>query len=72
MVLLTMTRAMPETSLRVLGNLAALWNLLLFCSVPLVLAWFIYRVYLRRIFRARRIAFIRMQRLMQEAAERDR
>jgi O-antigen/teichoic acid export membrane protein len=70
LVLLAFTNVMPDQSLSFLTHAGAIWSLVLFCAVPAVLLWFIYRVFLRRILRARRIAHIRMRRLMEEAAER--
>ncbi len=46
--------------------------LLMFPGIPLVLAWFVYWFFLRRIFRMRRIRTAREQRLMREAALRSR
>jgi len=53
-----------------LGNVAAIWNLLLFFAVIATLGWFLYFFALRRLIRARRIEGFRMKRLMREAAER--
>lgn len=52
-------------------GVGAVWNLLLFIAVPGTLLWFVYWIYLRRVFRARRIALAHMKRLLREAAERD-
>jgi len=71
LALLLSIRSMPDRSMVFLRNLGAVWDLALFCAVPLVLGWFVYWVYLRKILRARRIAAIRMRRLVEEAAERD-
>lgn len=46
--------------------------LLMFPGIPLVLAWFVYWFFLRRIFRMRRIRAARERRLMREAALRSR
>jgi O-antigen/teichoic acid export membrane protein len=70
LVLLALTNVMPDQSLSFLTHAGAIWSLVLFCAVPVVLLWFIYRVFLRRVLRARRIAHIRMRRLMEEAADR--
>ena len=52
------------------SSLAALWELTLLVAAMGVLLWFIYRIYLRIILRARRIAHARDKRLLREAAER--
>jgi hypothetical protein len=51
-------------------NLAALWNLLLFVAAFATLFGFIYRAFLRKLLRARRIAHFREKRLLQEASDR--
>jgi hypothetical protein len=53
-----------------LRNLALFWNLILLFAVFGTLSWFFYAVFLRKILRVRRIANVRQQRLMREAAER--
>jgi len=55
----------------VLDNVAAFWNLLLLAAVIGTLLWFFYSIYLRRVWRARRIAHARERRMLREAAERD-
>jgi drug/metabolite transporter (DMT)-like permease len=60
----------PNQVADVLHNFLALGNLAIFVLAALVLAWFLYAVFLRRILRARRIANARMKRLMREAHER--
>ena len=54
--------------LRALGNL---WGLLLLAATAGTLLRFLYSIYFARLLRARRIAAIRMRRLVEEAAERD-
>jgi hypothetical protein len=54
-----------------IGNLAAFWNLLLLIVVVATLLWFFYSIYVRRIWRARRIAHARERRMLREAAERE-
>jgi hypothetical protein len=46
--------------------------LAMFPGIPLVLLWFVYWFFLRRLIRIRRIRGIRERRLMNEAAQRDR
>jgi hypothetical protein len=55
----------------ILSNIAALWNLLLLVAAIATLLVFFYSIYLRRVFRARRIAQTRDRRLLREAAERE-
>lgn len=45
---------------------------LVFLAVPLVLLWFVYRVFLRRLIRIRKIRGIRERRWLREAAQRKR
>ena len=58
--------AFGDVGLRVLRTVVALADVLLLFGSALVLLWFIYRIYLRRIWRARRIANLRMKRLLEE------
>ena len=53
-----------------LGNVAAVWNLLILTLAVVALSWFFYAFFLRRIMRKRRIANARDRRLLREAAER--
>lgn len=53
-----------------MSDVAALIELLLAAGVVFVLAWFVWRMFLRRIWRVTRIRHIREQREMQEAAQR--
>jgi len=53
-----------------LYNLAALWNLLLVVAAFATLLGFVYRVYFRKLLRARRIARFGERRLLREATER--
>lgn len=50
-------------ALRVLENV---WNLALLIAAVVTLFWFIYRVFLRKLLRARRIANLRLARMMRE------
>lgn len=54
------------------GIAQGLAALLMFPGIPLVLAWFVYWFFLRRLFRMRRIRAARERRLMREAALRSR
>jgi hypothetical protein len=49
-----------------LHALANFWNLALLLAVAVTLLWFIYRVFLRKLIRARRIANLRLARMMRE------
>jgi len=55
-----------EMGLRLLRTVVALADGLLLVGSAVVLLWFIYRIYLRRVLRARRIANLRMKRLLEE------
>ena len=56
--------------MKILSNLAAVWNLILLLAAVGTLTWFLYWFGLRRVIRARRIAGARERRLLREAAER--
>jgi hypothetical protein len=49
-----------------LHALANFWNLALLLAVIVTLLWFIYRVFFRKLIRARRIANLRLARMMRE------
>jgi hypothetical protein len=49
-----------------LHGIANLWSLGLIAAVAATLAWFVYAICLRRLFRVRRIANIRLKRLLAE------
>lgn len=70
-VLLLAGRVAPRTAIASLAFVATLWNLFALLLVLTTLAWFVYAVFLRRIFRAKRITAIRMRRLVREASERE-
>jgi hypothetical protein len=53
-----------------LNSAAAFWGLLLLIATIATLIAFLYSCFLRKLFRARRIAHLRSQRMMREAAER--
>ena len=57
---------LPEIGLRLLRTVVALADVVLLFGSAVVLLWFIYRIYLRRVLRARRIANLRMKRLLEE------
>lgn len=61
----------PDRVLGFLRNVFALANIALFLFAAAVLAWFLYAVILRRLWRARRIANARVRRMLREAGERD-
>jgi hypothetical protein len=50
-------------------NVLALWSVGLLLATVGTLAWFFYSFFLRRLFRARRIANARLQRLMRERSD---
>jgi hypothetical protein len=54
----------------IFSNLAALWNLLLFLAIAIVLIRFFYAAFLRKWMRVRRIAHIRERRALREASQR--
>ena len=59
------------TPIDILRALANLWNLGLLVAVAVSLLCFLYRVFLKKLLRARRIANIRLNRLLdQRGAER--
>ena len=60
-----------DVGLRLLRTLVALADGLLLVGSAAVLLWFIYRIYLRRVLRARRIANLRMKRLLEEREGQD-
>ena len=53
-----------------LTNLAALWNVTLLAAVFATLGGFLYKVFLKKLLRARRIANARERRMLRETAER--
>lgn len=54
-----------------LNNFAALWSVLLLFVFIAVLVVFIYRVFLRKLIRMKKISMIRSRRELREAAERE-
>lgn len=52
------------------SNLAAIWNLLLFLAIAIVLMRFFYAAFLRKWMRVRRIAHIRERKALAEASRR--
>jgi len=69
--LILVTVLAPHDVIPVLQQLGGIWNFLLLVATAGTIFWFIYSVGLRRILRVRRIARIRGNRLLQEAAARD-
>jgi hypothetical protein len=55
-----------------MNDVAQVVEILLFFAVVTGLAWFAYRVIFRKIYRARHLRELEMNRLIREAAERDR
>ena len=55
-----------------LNSLVALWSFLLLLAFAGVLLVFLYRVFLRKLLRIRKISIIRSKRELREAAERER
>jgi hypothetical protein len=53
-----------------LKNIANVWSFSLLLAAAATLLWFIHAVFLRKIFRARRISVAREKRLLREAAHR--
>lgn len=56
----------PQPMVEVLRALANFWILGLMAAAGGTLLWFFYRVFLRRWWRARRIANIRLRRMLEE------
>ena len=65
--------SVPQLLVDALRGLENLWNLGLLMAVGLTLMWFLYRVFLRKLIRARRISNLRFARIMRErrAEQRD-
>lgn len=57
----------PDVAARLGRNLLALWSAVLFLACALTLTFFVYRVFLRKALRARRIANLRMKRWLDES-----
>ncbi len=55
---------------QLIDAMGSLWNLAVVLGVVVVLAGFVYAIFLKRLLRARRIAHMRERRLLREAAER--
>ena len=56
----------PRIGVPILRDLVAASNLLILFGSAIVLVYFVYRIYLRRIWRARHIANLRLKRLLAE------
>lgn len=65
-VLFAMLVFVPRIGLPILRDLVAASNLLILFGSAIVLIYFVYRIYLRRIWRARHIANLRLKRLLAE------
>jgi hypothetical protein len=52
--------------------LANVWSLALIVAVAATLAWFVYSIFLRRLLRVRRIANIRLRRILEESERRNK
>ncbi len=52
--------------------LANVWSLGLIVAVAATLAWFVYSIFLRRLLRVRRIANIRLRRMLDENERSDK
>lgn len=62
----------PPRLLEVFETLLGLWNVVLLIWVAATLVGFFYWFFLRRILRARRIANIRLERMIEERMEEER
>jgi len=63
----------PRFGVPILRDLVAASNVLILLGSAIALAYFVYRIFLRRVWRARHIANLRLKRLLAEKeAERDR
>jgi hypothetical protein len=51
--------------------LANVWSLGLIVAAAATLAWFVYSIFLKRLLRVRRIANIRLRRMLDESARSD-
>ena len=60
------TESVPHLLVDALRGLENLWNLGLLIAAVLTLLWFLYRVFFRKLIRARRIANLRFARIMRE------
>jgi hypothetical protein len=56
----------PLHLLDLLHGIANLWSLGLIVAVVVTLAWFVYTIFLKRWLRVRRIANIRLRRILEE------
>ena len=57
---------MPRIGVPILRDLVAASNLVILFGSAIVLIYFVYRIYLRRVWRARHIANLRLKRLLAE------
>lgn len=56
----------PFPLLDLLRGIANIWSLGLIVAVMVTLAWFVYSIFLKRLLRVRRIANIRLRRILEE------
>ena len=56
----------PFPFLDLLRGIANIWSLGLIVAVVVTLAWFVYSIFLKRLLRVRRIANIRLRRILEE------
>lgn len=61
--------SVPQFFVDALRGLENLWNLGLLLAAVLTLLWFLYRVFFRKLIRARRIANLRLARIVRERRE---
>ena len=61
-----MFASVPLHLLDLLRGIANLWSLALIVAVVITLAWFVYTIFLKRWLRVRRIANIRLRRMLEE------
>ena len=56
----------PEPVINIVRSVANFWTVGLIFATVGTLIWFVYRVYLRKLWRVRRIANIRLRRILEE------
>ncbi|HET7440037.1 MAG TPA: hypothetical protein VFJ47_01950 [Terriglobales bacterium] len=61
--------SVPQFIVDALRGVENLWNLGLLLAAVLTLLWFLYRVLFRKLIRARRIANLRLARIIRERRE---
>jgi hypothetical protein len=63
---------LPFRAVDLVRWLANVWSLGLIVAAAATLAWFVYSIFLKRLLRVRRIANIRLRRILDESAHSDR